>query len=88
MIMAYVSIIHAMVCAFVPMSGAGMSRSGPMMSMISDVKRRVMRSTSPSDNLVGSTTTPPLAPPNGMFISAHFHVINMASALTSSIETS
>ena len=28
--------------------------------------------------------TPPLAPPNGMFTTAHFHVIHAASAFTSS----
>ena len=33
----YVSIIHAMVCSFVPMSGAGMSICGPMKGMISCV---------------------------------------------------
>ena len=31
---------------------------------------------------------PPFAPPNGMFISAHFHVIHIESALTSSSVTS
>ena len=34
--------------------------------------------------VVGSHTTPPFDPPNGMFTSAHFHVIQAASALTSS----
>jgi len=37
---------------------------------------------------LGLTTTPPFAPPNGMFESAHFHVIHIASALTSSSVTS
>ena len=31
--------------------------------------------------------TPPLPPPNGMFTTAHFHVIQVASALTSSSVT-
>ena len=31
--------------------------------------------------------TPPFAPPNGMFISAHFQVIHIESALTSESET-
>ena len=33
----YVSIIHAMFLSSVPMSGAGMSRSGPIMGRISEV---------------------------------------------------
>ena len=56
--------------------------------MISDVKRRVMRSSSPRDIDFGSQTTPPFAPPNGRPISAHFHVIHIASDLTSSSVTS
>ena len=35
----------------------------------------------------GSQITPPFAPPNGMFTTAHFHVIHAASALTSSSVT-
>ena len=35
----------------------------------------------------GSHETPPLAPPNGMFTTAHFHVIQAASAVTSSSVT-
>ena len=46
----YVSIIQAMVCSLVPMSGAGMSRSGPMIGASSAVKRRVIRSNSPRDS--------------------------------------
>ncbi len=34
-------------------------------------------------SFLGSTTTPPLAPPKGMPTAAHFQVIHMASALTS-----
>ena len=60
----YVSIIHAIVCSFVAMSGAGMSDCGPMMSTSSVVKRRVMPL-----QLVSATgsrglqRTPPFAPP-------------------------
>src|SRR5258708_32673107 len=43
-----------------------------------------MRSNSPCDILCGSQMTPPFAPPNGMFTTAHFHVIQLASARTSS----
>ncbi len=52
--------------------------------MISEVKRRVSRSFSSIESFLGSTVTPPLAPPNGMLTTAHFQVIHMASALTSS----
>jgi hypothetical protein len=79
-----VSIIQAMVCSSVPTSGAGMSRSGPMIGMISDAYRRVTRSSSLRDSDLGSTATPPLAPPYGTPMSAHFQVIHMASARTSS----
>ncbi len=80
--------IHAIVAAFVPTSGAGMSFSGPISLTISLVKRRVIRSSSPRDSCFGSQTTPPLAPPNGSPISAHFQVIHIASDLTSSRVTS
>ena len=36
---------------------------------------------------VGSQTTPPLPPPNGMCATAHFQVIHAASAVTSSSVT-
>jgi hypothetical protein len=61
--MEYVSIIQAIVCSSVAMSGAGMSRSGPMIGKSSVVKRRVRRSSSPGENARGSQRTPPLAPP-------------------------
>src|SRR5205823_8137433 len=48
----------------------------------------LFRSVSPRDNLRGSQITPPLAPPNGIFTTAHFQVIQVASARTSSSETS
>jgi len=79
----YVSMIHAITCSFVPRSGAGMSRSGPITSMISEVKRRVMRCSSLAENSEGSMRTPPFAPPNGRFMMAHFHDISIASAVTS-----
>ncbi len=80
--------IHAIVAEFVPTSGAGMSFSGPISLMISEVKRRVMRSSSGRDIDFGSQATPPFAPPNGSPISAHFHVIHIASDFTSSSVTS
>jgi hypothetical protein len=74
--MEYVSKIHAITRPSVPTSGAGMSFSGPISLMIS------------SDIVLGLQTTPPLAPPNGIPDSAHFHVIHIASDLTSSSVTS
>ncbi len=84
----YVSKIQAIVAAFVPTSGAGMSFSGPISLMISEVNLRVMRSSSLRDMDFGSQMTPPLAPPKGRPISEHFHVIHIASDLTSSSVTS
>ena len=80
--------IQAMIWALVLTSGAGMSRSGPMRTSISVKKRRVRPSSSFIDSFLGSTITPPLPPPYGMPTTAHFQVIHIARALTSSIETS
>ncbi len=76
--------IHAITLSLVFTSGAGTSESGPSVSMMPEVYRRVSRSSSPMDIAVGSQTTPPLEPPNGIFTRAHFQVIHAASALTSS----
>jgi hypothetical protein len=76
----YVSIIHAMVCSFVAMSGAGMSSCGPMNGESSAVKRRVMRASSACERSRGVQRTPPFAPPYGSRSSAHFQVIHIASA--------
>ncbi len=84
----YVSKIQAMTLGSVPTSGAGMSFSGPISLMISLVKRRVIFSISSRDICFGSQMTPPFAPPKGIPISAHFQVIHIASALTSSSVTS
>ena len=65
------------------MSGAMTSMSGPMKGIISMVKRRVRRSSSPGDMPRGSQAMPPLPPPKGRSISAHFQVIQMASAVIS-----
>ena len=51
--MEKVSMIQAMVCAFVLTSGAGMSRSGPMSGLISVAKRRVRPSSSRTRQLLG-----------------------------------
>ncbi len=82
------SIIHAIVCSFVAMSGAGMSSCGPMNGRSSDVKRRVRRSISADDISRGLQRTPPFAPPYGRRSNAHFHVIQTASAAHSPSETS
>jgi hypothetical protein len=59
----YVSIIQAIVCSFVAMSGAGMSFSGPMTGRSSIVYRRVSRWSSSLDISRGLQRTPPFAPP-------------------------
>jgi hypothetical protein len=76
--------IQAMVWASVPMSGAGMSVFGPMTARSSSVNRRVSRSFSSSESALGSTTTPPLAPPNGRSTTAHFQVIHIERPIHSS----
>ena len=81
------SIIQAITCSFVAMSGAGMSICGPITSTSSEVNRRVSRSSSPSDSACGSQRMPPFAPPYGSRRSAHFHVIHVASAAHSPSET-
>ena len=48
---------------------------------------RESRSSSASESAFGSTCTPPFAPPNGMFMSAVFHVISMAKQRISSSDT-
>ena len=59
----YVSIIHAIVCSFVAMSGAGMSSCGPITGSSSDVNRRVIAWSSLSESSFGLQRTPPFAPP-------------------------
>jgi hypothetical protein len=55
-----------------------------MISTSSAVNWRVTRSSSSRVKRAGSRVTPPLAPPNGSRMSAHFQVMPMASARTSS----
>src|SRR5579885_1767122 len=55
-----------------------------MIGRISLAYRRVMRSNSLFDMRFGSQMTPPFAPPKGKFTTAVFHVIQAASAFTSS----
>ena len=88
MCIEYVSIIQAMTWALVLTSGAGMSFSGPTRTSISVKNRRVRASSSFIDSFLGSTMTPPLPPPYGMPTTAHFQVIHIARALTSSRLTS
>ena len=86
--MLYVSIIQPITSAFVPTSGAGISRSGPMIGEIIEVKRRVSRCNSDKESVFGSTAMPPLPPPYGISATAHLKVIHAANALTSSSFTS
>ena len=77
--------IQAIVWALVPTSGAGMSESGPMMPL--ELGREPARQAPRAPCALialGSQVTPPLAPPNGTSTSAHFQVIHIASARTSS----
>ena len=83
----YSSAIHPMIFGLVLTSGAGTSTLGPIASAIARMKFRDRRSSSASDKRCGSTLTPPLPPPNGMFMSAVFHVISMAKQRISSRET-
>ncbi len=55
--------IQAMTWGLVLTSGAGMSLSGPMMTLMLVAKRRVRRSSSRWLKRLGSTATPPLPPP-------------------------
>ena len=79
--------IQAITCASVPMSGAGMSLCGPIMSWIFSMNLRVSRSSSPRESLLGSQLIPPLAPPNGRSTTAVFQVIRLASDRASSWST-
>ena len=74
----YSSMIHAMTCASVLTSGAGMSWCGPMMSWICWTKLRVSRSSSRGESVFGSRSIPPLAPPKGRLTTAVFHVMSEA----------
>ncbi len=69
------------------MSGAGMSIIGPIAEPSWDTYRRVIARFSSSDSSFALQITPPLAPPNGMSITAVFQVIQVASAVSSSSET-
>ena len=82
------SIIQAIVCSFVAMSGAGMSSCGPMIGSSSEVNLRVIFCSSSSERSRGLQRTPPLAPPYGSRSSAHFQVIHIASAAHSPSVTS
>ena len=84
----YVSKIHAITRPSVPTSGAGMSTSGPIWLMISLVKRRVIRCSSLLGHLLRVADDAALRAAERNARSAHFHVIHIASDLTSSSVTS
>ena len=65
-----------------------MSFPGPIISDIAYAYLRVNRSFSSAESLFGSQMIPPLPPPKGTLTIAHFHVIHIESAFTSSIVTS
>ena len=81
------SAIHPMIRAFVYMSGAGTSTSGPIPSAIAATNPRLSRSSSIGLSRFASTRTPPFAPPYGRSSTAHFIVIQNANARTSSAST-
>ena len=78
-----VSINHAMTFASVLTSGAGTSRSGPIIEAMPIAYLRVRRSSSLVESVIGSTWTPPFAPPKGTSTTAHLSVMSAASAMTS-----
>ena len=77
-----------MTWAFVPTSGAGMSRVGPSTFSTFDRNEREIDCSSAWFTNCGSTLIPPLAPPKGMPAMAVFQVISSARARTSSRSTS
>ena len=72
-----------MVCALVFTSGAGISVSAPMIGAIAKVYLLVRFLNSLLDKVLGSTFTPPFAPPYGILATAHFKDIHVANAFTS-----
>ena len=73
-----------MCCDEVMTSGAGTSSSGPRFLAICLTQPLQSRSCSPRLSDRGSQTIDPFAPPSGRSTMAHFHVINIANARTSS----
>ena len=84
----YSSMNQAMTWALVPTSGAGMSRLGPSTLSTLPMNERATRCSSSCVRSCGFTSTPPLAPPNGMPTMAVFQLISSARARTSSRSTS
>ena len=78
---------HAISRSPVAMSGAGMSRSGPI--IVEDLGGVAARDPLhlAGDSRLGSHRTPPLAPPKGSPSSAHLKVIHIASAAHSPSDT-
>ena len=86
----YSSTNQAIFVAFVLTSGAGMSRRGPIafLSFNSRLYSLIMDASFRSSRLLGFAIIPPFEPPYGIPAIAHFHVIQIASALTSANDTS
>src|ERR1700737_3794104 len=80
--------IQAITCELVLTSGAGISLWGPIMIEISVAERGGGPPRSPGLMLLGAQMTPPFAPPKGMPTTAHFQVIHIDRAFTSSNVTS
>src|SRR3989344_3616923 len=79
-----------MISEFVPTSGAGTSRSGPIRfrSISASTYSSVSRFSSALESVAGSTAIPPFAPPMGIPISQSLMLISIACAFIMSIETS
>ena len=86
----YSSTNHAIFVAFVLTSGAGMSRCGPIafLSFNARLYSLIIKASFRSSRFLGLAMIPPFAPQYGIPAMAHFHVIQMARALTSSSDTS
>lgn len=84
----YSSIIHAMIFEFVFTSGAGISICGPKYLTMERTYHLERRSNSHSESSRGLTTTPHFPPPRGRSKTAHFMLIHMERAFTSSLVTS
>ena len=84
----YSSMNHAIVCAFVFTSGAGMSRVGPRTFSILSMNERAIVCSSDCFRSAAGQLTPPFAPPNGIPATAVFQVMSEARARTSSTSTS
>lgn len=86
-VFSYSSSIQDIVCPSVLTSGAGMSFHGPMCGAIAFAQPLLIVSNSFLESVFGSIVTPPFPPPYGIPATAHFRLIQVARAFTSSKST-